>query len=79
MAMGVGSGANQFQLWHELWLSFMPFILKCGGTDGSIILYTCHRKFGMASSDTAGTKIHYVLYSLLLLGMYTYLFRSLGL
>ena len=29
MAMGVGSGANQFQLWPELWLSFMPFMLKC--------------------------------------------------
>ena len=37
MAMGVGSGANQFQLWHELWLSLMPFYIKVWGTDGSII------------------------------------------
>ena len=58
---------------------FYVIYIKVWGTDGSIILYACHRKFGMASSDTAGTKIHYVLYSLLLLGMYTYLFRSLGL
>ena len=46
--------------------------IKVCGIDGSIILYTCHRTSGMVSSDT-GTKIHYVLYSvihwlLLLLG-----------
>ena len=40
MAMGVGSGANQFQLWHELWLSFRPFILKCGELMG--VLFCMH-------------------------------------
>ena len=39
--------------------------IKVWGTDGSIILYACHRTSGMASSDTAGTKIHYVLYSVI--------------
>ena len=63
---------------------FYAIYIKVWGTDASIILYACHRTSGMASSDTAGTKIHYVLYSviywlLLLLGMYTYMFRSLGL
>ena len=42
---------------------FYAIYIKVWRTDGSIILYACHRTSGMASSDTAGTKIHYVLYS----------------
>ena len=46
---------------------FYAIYIKVWGTDGSIILYACHRMSGtcMASSDTAGTNIHYVLYSVI--------------
>ena len=47
-------------------ISLMPFILKCGELmGGSILFYAGHRTSGMASSDTAGTKIHYVLCSVM--------------